>query len=570
MLRLYWKAAGRHWPLYVWGCLALLAVDLLDITPPYLIGRLINSVSQSQPDVLPIVIALSFLVLVIVQNILRYPMRVYFRGTAARVTADMREKYAAHILKLPASFFTGQSTGDLMSRASNDIEAVERAMGFGFLMVFDTFYYLATIPVIMLFTSPTLCLYAFALMPCVPIFAYFGSHLIHKRYEHVQAKFGEMSTQAQQNAAGVQVIRAYGAEGPQIRGFEKTANEFVDSNLSLARIEAMFWPALSLFLSAGIFAVLYFGGAMTVRGDIRIGDFVMFIQYVTMLIWPLMSLGWTIALLQRGLASLSRINSILETPPAIQDGTQSLGRGEGAIDVRRLTFVYPGSEQPALSDVSFAIRPGETVAIVGPVGSGKSTIIDLLTRTYDPPEGTVFIDGADVRSLKLPDLRKQFAVVPQETFLFTETITNNIRVGGAGDILSAAEASRLSQDKFPDGYESILGEKGVNLSGGQKQRLALARAYIRKAPILVLDDALSAVDAETEEAIMESLREVRRNCTCLIISHRLKTVREADRILVLDEGRLVEHGTHEELFAKGGLYTELARQQLWNEAFTHG
>jgi ATP-binding cassette subfamily B protein len=567
MFRLYLQAARRHGKLYLWGCLALLAVDLLDITPPYLIRTLINEVDKTRPEILPITIALSFLAIVIVQNILRYPMRVYFRGTAARVGADLRERYAAHILRLPASFFTRQSTGDLMSRASNDIEAVERAMGFGFLMFFDTWYYLLTIPLIMVWTSPTLCLYAFALMPCVPIFAYFGSRAIHRRYEEVQDMFGDLSARAQQNAAGVQVVRAYGAEAPQIAGFQQAADAFVGRNLSLAKVEAMFWPAMSLFLSAGIFAVLLFGGAKTVRHEITVGDFVMFIQYVSMLIWPLMSLGWTIALLQRGSASLKRINSILETTPEIQEGEESVERSQGALDIRDLTFTYPGSERPALSGISLSIRPGECVAVVGPVGSGKSTLIDVLTRAYEPPAGTVFLDGKDVRALKIADLRRQFAVVPQETFLFTETISNNIRVGGDGNVKDAAEASRLSQDKFPEGFDSILGEKGVNLSGGQKQRLALARAYIRRAPILILDDALSSVDAETEESIMEHWRRVRRTCTCLLISHRLKTVREADRILVLDEGRLVEQGTHAELLARRGLYADLARQQQWNEAF---
>jgi ATP-binding cassette subfamily B protein len=569
MLGLYWEAAGRHRLLYLWGTLALLAVDLLDVTPPLLVGLLIDQVQRDRPEYLPITIAAAFLGVILLQNVLRYPMRLYFRGTAARVCADLRDDYARHILRLPASFFTRQSTGDLMSRASNDLEAVERAMGFGLLMSIDTFYYLATIPVILLLTSPTLCLYAFALMPLVPLFAYFGSKLIHKRYEEVQSIFGEMSAQAQQNASGVQVVRSYGAERHEIGGFGKVADRFVDSNLALARIEAMFWPAMSLFLSAGTFAVLYFGGWKTLGGEISVGQFVMFMQYIQMLIWPLMALGWTIALLQRGKASLLRIREILRTAPAIQDGGRELPRASGEVEVRGLTFRYPGTEADVLRDVSFRVRPGETVAIVGPVGAGKSTLVDLMVRAYDPPPGTVFLDGVDVREFNLEDLRGQFAVVPQDTFLFSESIESNIRVGGEGDVKWAAEASRLSQDKFPEGYESILGEKGVNLSGGQKQRVALARAYVRRAPVLVLDDALSAVDAETEEAIMEHLRQVRRSCTCLIISHRLKTVREADRIVVLDEGRKVEEGTNEELMERGGLYAELARRQLWSEALAH-
>ncbi|HLG42490.1 MAG TPA: ABC transporter transmembrane domain-containing protein, partial [Planctomycetota bacterium] len=413
-----WRTAGRHRKLYFVGALALLVVDLLDLLPPLIVGRLVDTVRGEAPGWTPLMIAGGFLAVVVVQNLFRYPMRMYFRGTALRVTADLRDRYAAHLLKLPPGFYAGQTTGDLMSRASNDIEAVERAMGWGLLLFIDTIYYLFTIPIVMLLLSPSLALYAFALMPLVPLFVYFVSRLIARMFEEVQGIFGEMSAKAQQNAAGVQVVRAYGAEQAEGDAFGETAQRYVSKSLGLARLEAAFWPAINLFLGVGMFAVLYFGGAKTLAKEITVGQLVTFVHYMHMLIWPLMTLGWTITLFQRAKASLGRIHEVLDTPPAIDDGSELLERSGGELEFRNLTFSYRGSPAPALREVSLRVKPGETLAIVGPVGGGKSTLVDLLTRLEDPPPGSVLIDGRDVRSLRLSDLRRQFAVAPQEVFLF--------------------------------------------------------------------------------------------------------------------------------------------------------
>jgi len=332
LFRIYWDTAGRHRRLYLWGTLALLAVNLLDLTPPLIVKFVVDSVREKAPDMTLLVVALSFMGIILLQNILRYPMRMYFRGTAVRIIADLRERYASHLLRLPPAFYTKQTTGDLMSRASNDMEAVDRAMGLGFLLVVDTVIYLSTIPVVMSFLSPGLTLYAFALMPLVPIFVYFVSRVIEKRFEEVQNIYGEMTAHAQQNAAGVQVVRAYGAEQPQIDAFQEKADRFMRRSLSLARIEALFWPAINLFLGFGMFAVLYFGGGKVLMQEISLGALVAFVHYMHKLIWPLMTLGWTITLTQRGRASLNRIHAVLDTPPAITDGTESMERARGTVE----------------------------------------------------------------------------------------------------------------------------------------------------------------------------------------------------------------------------------------------
>lgn len=592
--RVFWDAVRGYRRDYCIGAAALLAVDLLDLLPPRFVGLLVDQIPKESPEFTPGMIAAGFLAAIVLQNLFRYPMRLYFRGTAARATAALRERYAAHLLRLSQEFYARRETGDLMSRATNDIEAVERALGFGLLLLLDTFYYLFTIPVAMFFLSPALTVYAFALMPLVPVLVYVIARRIDRTFEQVQNLFGELSSRAQQNAAGVHLLRAYGAETRQVELFRNAADRYVERSLSLARLEAAFWPLIHLCLAAGLFAVLFFGGRRALRGEISVGEFVSFTHYMVMLVWPLMTLGWTITMFQRGKASLRRIHEVLDLSPAVQDGPETAGpadgRGEarssespqpagaerrasprpspvrGEIEFRNLTYRYPEAHENALENFSMKIGPGETVAVVGPIGSGKSTLIYLLSRLYDPPPGTVFLDGRDVRRYRLADLRRSLAVVLQEPFLFSATIRANI---GGGTVEPAARAACLAQDAFPAGLDTMLGEQGINLSGGQKQRVALAAALHRDAPVLLLDDALSAVDAETEEKVLRNLRAARRGRTCLIVSHRMRTAREADRIVVLDGGSVVESGTHEELLRRDGRYAELVRQQSW-EAVFHG
>jgi ATP-binding cassette subfamily B protein len=418
-----------------------------------------------------------------------------------------------------------------------------------------------------------LTLLAFLSMPLVATATNYFSKRIHDRFEKVQEYFGTVSNRAQESLAGVRVIRAYTQEPAQIESFKQVNREFVNRNLQLIRLSGIFHPILQFFIGLGFIAVLWFGGRLVVSGQISIGQFVQFTLLLGYLVWPMIALGWVINIFQRGMASMGRMHHIMSIEPAICDTDEILDVStiEGEIEFRDLTFTYGEAREPALKDINLHIAPGETVAFVGAVGSGKSTLMNLITRLLDAEPGQVLIDGRPIREIPLGVLRSSIGYVPQETFLFSETVAENIAFGientTTEEIERAATEAGIAEDilEFAEGFETLVGERGITLSGGQKQRTAIARALIRRPKILILDDALSSVDTYTEERILGYLRQIMVGRTSLIVSHRVSTVKDADLIVVLEDGRIAERGTHDSLVARGGIYAELYEKQLLEE-----
>jgi ATP-binding cassette, subfamily B, multidrug efflux pump len=520
-------------------------------------------------------VALGIVGFAVLAGVARFGMRQLLNAISRRVEADLRDAFFEHLIRLDAAFFGATRTGDLMSRATNDLQAVRQAIGPGVMYLVNTIIGTAAALFFMLRYSPRLTAIALVPLALLPfVMSYFG-RVIHRKAERIQEHLGTLSSMVQENLSGVRIVRAYSQESAQQMEFEELNREYMDRNMALARTSAVFHPLLSILTGLGLLAVLWFGGRQVIAGDLTAGEFVAFIFYLAMLTWPMIALGWVINLFQRGAASMGRINGIMTTDITVGEPAQPVAMGAiaGAVEFRNVWFRYPGTERWVLRDVSFRIDPGETTAVVGPTGAGKSTVIALLTRRYDATKGEVLIDGTPIDRVGLEPLRAAIAVVPQDAFVFSDTIENNIglSVPAGADrharVRRAAAVAQLTDTiaSLPDGFETRLGERGVNLSGGQRQRTTLARAIAREPAILVLDDALSAVDTHTETRILASLREVLRLRTAIIVSHRVSAVMNADQIVVLDDGRLVERGTHAELLAADQVYSALLRRQLLEE-----
>ena len=517
--------------------------------------------------------ALLMVALALGKGIFQFLTRWIVIGISRDIEFDLRNDLFEHLERLSYPYYQRTRTGDIMARATNDLNAVRMLLGPAIMYSANTLVFTAGALIYMMKISPKLTLYTFLPLPVASIVIQYFGRQIHERFEKIQAMFSDISARAQENFSGARVIRAYVQETAEVRQFEAANTEYIARSLPLARLMGLLWPTLEFTLGLAIVLVLWLGGRQVLSNRISIGDFGAFLTYMVQLTWPVIALGWVINIFQRGTASLGRIHQLMQERAEITDApgvVSSAGMElKGDIEFRNLNFSYNGV--PVLHDINLSIPAGSSLAIVGPTGSGKTTLVNLIPRVYDAAPGSVLIDGEPVRELALSDLRRNIGFVPQETFLFSETIRENIAFGVQNatdqEVRWAADAANIASDieSFPDQYKTIVGERGITLSGGQKQRTAIARALIRNPRILVLDDALSSVDTQTEDKILNHLREVMKGRTTIFISHRVSTVRNADRIVVLHGGRIVEHGTHEELLARNGYYTDLYNKQLLEE-----
>ncbi len=557
------------------GMAMVVVSNFFNVLGPRYLERGIDALRSAAPLADVGRFALLLVGVALIGGVARYFMRDILNSVSRRIEYDLRNVLYEHLQRMSAAFYDRFATGDVMARATNDLLAVRMVAGPALMYLVDTIIRAALIVPAMVHISPLLT--GLALLPLValPVAMVSLGQMIHRRTLEIQNQFGELTNFVHENLSGVRVVRAYRQETAEAAAFRGLNAQYQERNLSLAKVQGVFYPVLSLFGGLGAAAILYVGGRLVVGGVVSVGAFVAFGVYLAMLVWPMIALGWAINLVQRGSAAMARINQVLRERPAIVSPDAPAGlppaTGARALAVENVWFRYPNAPERGwvLEDVSFSLAPGRSLAIVGATGAGKTTLVDLLVRTYDPDRGRVLIDGVDIRRLSLEELHHAVGFVPQETFLFSATLRENVLLGAPDDgrLERVAETSQLSEalTVLPRGFDTMLGERGINLSGGQKQRAAIARALAQNPPIFVLDDALSAVDAQTETKILAGLRDALAGRTSVIVSHRLTAVREADWILVLDRGRVAEQGTHETLVARGGRYWELLRRQQLEE-----
>jgi ATP-binding cassette, subfamily B, multidrug efflux pump len=562
---------------YILGLALVVISNFFTTLGPKFIERGIDALSgaggfPAVQQAITLLLAVAF-----VGGVARFGMRQLLNSGSRRVETDLRDHLYRHLQRMAAEFYDRYPTGDVMARTTNDLLAVRMVAGPALMYLVDTTIRALLMAPAMVAIHPRLTVLALLPMLGLPIVMVSLGQRIHLRSQQIQEQFSGLTSHAHENLSGVRVVRAYRQEHAETAGFRRLSDDYLARNLSLARVQGLFFPLLTLLGGLSAVVVLYAGGQLVMNGQVSVGAFVAFGVYLGMLVWPMIALGWAVNLVQRGAASMGRINQLFREQPAITEPSAPAvlpplaSQGGRTVEFRGVTFAYPGARErgSVLEGISFRIAAGRSLAIVGATGSGKSTLVDLLVRTCDPDEGVILLDGVDIRRLPLAELRRAVGFVPQETFLFSETLRDNVLLGAPDDgrLERVSEVAQLTEalPALPQGYDTMLGERGINLSGGQKQRSAIARALAQDPPVFVLDDALSAVDAQTEAKILRALRSALVGRTSLIVSHRLAAVRDADWILVLDGGRIVEQGSHVELIAAGGRYWELLRRQQLEE-----
>ncbi|WP_433965720.1 ABC transporter ATP-binding protein [Tunturiibacter gelidiferens] len=569
----------RYWKNLAWGGVAVILYNTIKVLIPIVIGHAIDDMQHGITEAKVIHHTLRLLLIAILSAIFLYITRQVIIGASREIEFDLRNDLFSNLERQAPSFYHTTRTGDIMARTTNDLNAVRQLLGPAIMYSANTIVFTAAALPFMYRISPRLTFFAFVPLPMASVLVQYFGNRIHRRFERIQAMFSDISAKAQENFSGARLIRAFAQEDAEIDSFETANLEYIKRSLHLVRLMAMLWPTLEFVLGLSLMITLLVGGHEVVSHHISVGQFTSFNVYMVQLTWPMIAVGWVVNLFQRGTASVVRIDELLKQKPAItdQDVTpQQVHRFEsaeeiaGEIEFRDLTFAYPNA--PAvLKNINLRIPAGSSLAIVGPTGSGKSTLVGLIPRLHDAAPGMVLVDGEPIRSYPLADIRRQIGFVPQETFLFSDTIRQNIAFGkpdaSEEQVQDAASIAHIGNEilEFPKGFETMVGERGITLSGGQKQRTAIARAVIREPRILILDDALASVDTYTEERILNGLRQGMGNRTTVFISHRISTARNADQIAVLVAGRIAELGTHEELIARNGYYTSLFEKQRLEE-----
>jgi ATP-binding cassette, subfamily B, multidrug efflux pump len=562
---------------YVWGTLCCICTNAIWVQFPRVLKLAIDELGHGTTHRRVLIFAGMLIGISLIKGVFLYTQRWILIGVSREIEFDLRNDLFRHLEKQDSGFYQRYRTGDIMARMTNDLNAVRMMLGPALMYSANTVFFTVGALFFLLRISPWLTLVAWAPMPIASILVQYFGHKIHDRFERIQASFSEISSQAQENYSGARLIRAFAREESQIGLFERLNRQYIARSLRLVQLMGMLWPSLEFILGVSMVITLLVGGHLVLAHRITTGDFVAFNTYMILLTWPIIAIGWVVNIFQRGTASMKRIDELLREEPVIDDRTadptvpaDAVLRGE--IEFRHLNFNY--GETPVLHDICLKIPAGSSLAIVGPTGSGKSTLVSLLSRLYEAPKGSLLVDGRPVREYPLAVLRRNIGMVPQETFLFSETLRENLAIGAPDAdqeaLMKAAEAAHIRQEfeEFPQGFETMVGERGVTLSGGQKQRSAIARALLRRPAILILDDALASVDTYTEERILNGLRDYTASSTTILISHRVSTVRNADRIAVLNRGRIVESGKHDELLALDGYYASLYQKQQLEEELT--
>ena len=562
---------GQHKLRLATGVLLVAASAFVAVLPPLLIGRIVDALTTGADLDVVTRLALLMVALAGAENVLRGLGRWRILDASRQVEYRMRDDLLAHLQRMHLAYFQHQRIGDLMARLTNDLQAVRQMVGFGTLMLTGTLLTLLFTFISMFSVNTKLALITLALTPISSYTFWTIGRRVNRRFEQLQAQFGDLSAKAQENFSGIRVVKAFSQEEPEITSFAKVNRDYLDKAVSLAKVNGLVWPAMQFILGGAVLAILYVGGQDAIEGRLTIGQLVQFIAYLQLISWPMIALGEVTNMIQQGWASLGRLEQIYEAEPTVSDPVDPVQVPiRGAVEFRKVAFAY--GPAIVLRDISFSVPAGGSLAIVGPTGAGKSSLVNLIPRLFDSQQGEILIDGVDVKRYPLPILRRAVGYVPQETFLFSVPLRENVGFGRDraltdAELEWAGEVSQLGKDvaDFPARYDTMIGERGVTLSGGQKQRTAIARAVAKDPRILILDDALSAVDTYTEAEILKRLRGVMRERTSIVVAHRISTVKDADEILVLDDGTIAERGTHRGLLERNGLYAAMYRRQLLEE-----